>query len=88
MSRESDCREDVRLLKKYADELERSVDNVQALCGTATWTGPKSERFRGEWSGHKKQITTAVANARAAIDKALKCVEQEEQDKKKAGAGN
>ena len=37
MSRESDCREDVRLLKKYADELERSVDNVQSLCGTDTW---------------------------------------------------
>ncbi|GHA54614.1 hypothetical protein GCM10010372_63290 [Streptomyces tauricus] len=88
MSRESDCREDVRLLKKYADELERSVDNVQHLCGTDTWTGPKAERFRGEWSGHKKQITDAVANARAAIDKALKRVEQEEADKKKTGTGN
>ncbi|MEV7344066.1 hypothetical protein [Streptomyces sp. NPDC093544] len=88
MSRESDCREDVRLLKKYADELEHSVDNVQTLSGPATWTGPKSDRFRSEWSGHKKQIKDAVANARAAIDKALKRVEQEEEDKKKTGTGN
>ncbi|MGI5197346.1 hypothetical protein ACQEVY_27575 [Streptomyces sp. CA-288835] len=88
MSRESDCREDVRLLKKYADELERSVDNVQSLCGTDTWKGPKSERFRKEWSGHRKQIKDAVANARAEIDKALKRVEREEEDKKKTGTGN
>lgn len=87
MSRESDCREDVRKLKQYADELERSVDNVQNLCGTGTWKGPKSERFRSEFAGHKKQIKDAVANARAAIDKALKRVEQEEEDKKKSGAG-
>lgn len=87
MSRESDCREDVRKLKQYADELERSVDNVQNLCGTDTWKGPKSERFRTEFAGHKKQIKDALANARAAIDKALKRVEKEEEEKKKSGAG-
>jgi gas vesicle protein len=87
MSRESDCREDVRKLKQYADELERSIDSVQTLCGTDTWKGPKSERFRHEFSGHKKQIKDAVASARAAIDKALKRVEKEEEEKKKPEAG-
>ncbi|WP_369211621.1 hypothetical protein [Streptomyces flavofungini] len=87
MSRESECREDVRRLKQYADELERSLDNVQSLCGTGTWKGPKSERFRTEFSGHKKQIKDAVANARTAIDKALKRVEKEEEEKKKTGTG-
>ncbi|NED82077.1 hypothetical protein G3I76_18510, partial [Streptomyces sp. SID11233] len=62
MSREAECREDLRRLKRYADELENSVDNVQKLCGTDTWKGPKSERFRGEFSGHKKQIKDALAH--------------------------
>ncbi|ARX85581.1 hypothetical protein [Streptomyces alboflavus] len=88
MSRESDCREDVRKLKKYADELERSVDNVQTLSGTDTWKGPNSDRFRSEWATHKKQIKDAVANARAAIDQALKRVEKEETEKKKEKTGS
>ncbi|NEA44469.1 hypothetical protein [Streptomyces sp. SID11385] len=87
MSREAECREDLRRLKRYADELENSVDNVQKLCGTDTWKGPKSERFRGEFSGHKKQIKDALAHARAAMDRALKRVEQEEAEKKRSGAG-
>ncbi|MGA4840287.1 hypothetical protein [Streptomyces sp. G45] len=85
MSRESDCREDVRRLKRYADELERSVDNVQTLSGTDTWKGPKSDRFRSEFGTHKKQIKDALANARTAIDNALKRVEREEAEKKKEG---
>ncbi|WP_435193630.1 hypothetical protein [Streptomyces sp. NRRL F-5630] len=87
MSRESECREDLRRLKKYADQLENSVDNVAKLCGTDTWKGPKSERFRGEFAGHKKQIKDALAAARAAMDRALKRVEQKEAEKKKSGAG-
>jgi hypothetical protein len=88
VTRESDCREDLRRLKKYADEIERSVDNVQRLCGESTWTGPKSDRFRGEWATHKRQIKNALADARAAMAVALKRVEQEEADKKKSGSGS
>ncbi|MEN8655913.1 hypothetical protein ABCR94_36420 [Streptomyces sp. 21So2-11] len=88
MSRESDCREDVRRLKKFADEIEQTMDNVQTLCGHATWKGPKSDRFRGEWATHKKSIKDTLATARAEIDKALTRIEKEETEKKKAGTGN
>ncbi|MGW1542429.1 hypothetical protein ACWCPM_19710 [Streptomyces sp. NPDC002309] len=88
MSRETECREDFRKLKKYADEIERSCDNVQLLCGEETWKGPKSDRFRSEWVTHKKQIKNALVDARAAMASALKRVEQEEAEKKKPGNGN
>ncbi|MER6620844.1 hypothetical protein [Streptomyces sp. NPDC000931] len=88
MNREAECREDLRKLKKYADELERAVDNVQLLCGEDTWKGPKSERFRGEFAKHKKEIKKALTDARAAMASALKRVEQEEADKKKTGNGS
>lgn len=88
MSREDDCREDLRKLKKYADEIERAADNVQLLCGEDTWKGPKSNRFRSEWATHKKQIKNALTDARAAMASALKRVEQEEADKKKPGNGS
>ncbi|MEW2250114.1 hypothetical protein ACF1AY_36390 [Streptomyces sp. NPDC014776] len=88
MSREADCREDLRKLKRYADEIERAADNVQLLCGEETWKGPKSERFRSEWAAHKKQIKNALTDARAAMASALKRVEQEEADKKKTGKGS
>ncbi|MDT9690566.1 hypothetical protein Q5762_19905 [Streptomyces sp. P9(2023)] len=87
MTRESDCREDVRRLKRYAEEIENAAGNVQTLCGPDTWTGPNSDRFRGEWSIRKKQIETALANARTAIDDALKRVEKEEAEKKKPTTG-
>ncbi|MEU0061268.1 hypothetical protein [Streptomyces sp. NPDC006334] len=88
MSRETDCREDLRKLKKYADELEQAVDNVQSLCGESTWKGPKSERFRSDFDKHKKEIKNALTDARAAMAHALKRVEQEEADKKKTGSGS
>ncbi|AYL37539.1 MULTISPECIES: hypothetical protein [Streptomyces] len=88
MSRETDCREDLRKLKKYADELELAVDNVQHLCGEDTWKGPKSERFRSEFAKHKKEIKNALTDARAAMAAALKRVEQEEADKKKTASGS
>ncbi|MFB7084878.1 hypothetical protein [Streptomyces sp. NPDC056296] len=88
MTRESECREDLRKLRKYADEIDRACNNVQLLSGEATWKGPKSERFRSEWATHKKQIYNALTDARAAMAAALKRVEEEEAEKKKPGNGS
>ncbi|MFJ4437133.1 hypothetical protein [Streptomyces sp. NPDC088923] len=87
MSREGERRENLRGLKRFADELESSVDNVEKLCGTDTWKGPGSERLRGEFSSHKQRMKDAPAHARAAMDRALKRVEREEAEKKRSGAG-
>ncbi|MFE9371807.1 hypothetical protein ACFYM2_18825 [Streptomyces sp. NPDC006711] len=85
MSREEDCLADVRRIKRYADEIERTLDSVEALKGEKTWQGPAGNNFRGDWKGHNQAIRDALAAARAEADRVYKQV-QEEEGKKKAAA--
>jgi hypothetical protein len=78
MSRSADCREDVRKLKRFADEIELTLDNVETLSGEETWQGPAGDKFRGEWTTHQKSIRDALGAARAEADRMLRRVEEEE----------
>jgi hypothetical protein len=77
MSREEDCAEDVRRLKQFADEIELTLDTVDALKGTDTWSGPGGDVFRTDWDGHRDAIRSALDAARAEADRVLTRVEEE-----------
>ncbi|MFJ8308923.1 MULTISPECIES: hypothetical protein [unclassified Streptomyces] len=84
-AREDDCLADVRRIKRYADEIERTLDSVELLKGEDTWQGPAGNNFRGDWKGHNQTIRDSLTAARAEADRVYKQV-QEEEGKKKAGA--
>ncbi|MEV5377171.1 hypothetical protein AB0L26_14520 [Streptomyces nondiastaticus] len=83
--RVEDCKRDLNNLKRFADEIDRTLDVVDAACGHETWQGPAGDRFRSEWSQKKKSIHDALDAARGQYQTILKRV-QDEEDKKKAAA--
>ncbi|MFT2016930.1 hypothetical protein ACMA1D_13935 [Streptomyces sp. 796.1] len=79
--RVEECRKDLNNLKRFADEIDRTLDAVDAASGTDAWQGPAAERFRTEWSGRRKAIHGALEAARGQYDEILQRVREEEQKK-------
>ncbi|WP_431043806.1 hypothetical protein ACQUSR_19210 [Streptomyces sp. P1-3] len=78
MSKLSDCEKDIRDLKRYSDELKRTLDGVKALASDENWKGPAGDRFRTEWQGRAKEIRDALAHAKQEMERIRKKLEEEE----------
>ncbi|MFR0358977.1 hypothetical protein [Streptomyces sediminimaris] len=85
--RVDECRKDLNNLKRYANEIDKTLDAVDAASGTDTWRGPAADRFRSEWNGRRKAIHDALDAARGQYNKILQRV-QDEEYKKRSGAAN
>ncbi|AYG81197.1 hypothetical protein DWB77_03339 [Streptomyces hundungensis] len=83
--RVEECRKDLNNLKRFADEIDKTLDAVDATSGTDAWQGPAGDRFRKEWNGRRKAIHDALDAARGQYNKILQRV-QDEESKKKSGA--
>lgn len=83
--RVEECRKDLNNLKRFANEIDKTLDAVDAASGTEAWQGPAADKFRSEWNGRRKAIHDALDAARAQYHKILQRV-QDEEHKKKAGA--
>jgi uncharacterized protein YukE len=87
VNREEEARDDLRKLKRFADEIERAMDLIDPLAGTDTWKGPRSERFREEWAGRQQAVRKALADARGRMQAKVTQVEREEEEKRREKAG-
>lgn len=45
------------LLKQKSEEINSMVATLSAKLDATGWVGPDSTRFRGEWAGHRAQLT-------------------------------
>ncbi|WKX70973.1 hypothetical protein [Streptomyces sp. XD-27] len=88
MSRLSDCDNDIRNLKKYADELERTLGAVNRYAANKNWRGPAGERFRKEWAARSKEIREALQHAKDEMTRIRAKVAKEEADKEKDKGGD
>ncbi|MET7936459.1 hypothetical protein [Streptomyces sp. NPDC005322] len=77
MSKLSDCDKDIRDLKRYADELERTLDNIKKFASDKSWRGPAGERFRESWGGREKEIRRALHHAKQEMKRIRKKIEDE-----------
>ncbi|WP_037932332.1 hypothetical protein [Streptomyces sp. SPB78] len=86
MNREEEAREDLRKLKRFADEIERAMDLIDPLAGADTWKGPRSERFREDWASRQKAVRKALSDARGQMAAKVAQVEREEEEKRRGKA--
>lgn len=86
MSKLSDCEKDIRTLKRYADEVERTLDNAKNHMTEATWRGPGGDRLRKEFARRAKEIRSALQHAKEEMERVRRKLEEEENAKKKSGA--
>ncbi|MFD9073365.1 WXG100 family type VII secretion target [Streptomyces lasiicapitis] len=85
--RVEECRRDLVNLKRFADEIDRTLDAVDAASGHEAWKGPAADHFREEWKRKRTKLHDALDAARGQHRKILQRV-QEEEDKKKQGQHN
>ncbi|WP_413799861.1 hypothetical protein [Streptomyces iranensis] len=84
MSKLSDCDKDIRDLKRYADEIERTLDNVKKCASGKSWRGPAGERFREAWGGREREIRRALHHAKEEMKRIRKKLEDEDGKKAKS----
>ncbi|GHE12137.1 hypothetical protein [Streptomyces alanosinicus] len=83
--RVEECRKDLNNMKRFANEIDKVLDAVDAASGTDTWQGPAADSFRSEWNGRRKAIHDALDAARGQYNTILQRV-QDEENKKKTGS--
>jgi uncharacterized protein YukE len=69
----------MRLLAQAADDIERTLQAVDATCDSRIWAGPAGDRFRGEWASHRTAIRAALDDVRAQTQTLVERVKREEQ---------
>jgi hypothetical protein len=84
--RVEECRKDLNNLKRFANEIDKTLDAVDAASGTEAWQGPAADKFRSEWRGRRKAIHDALDAARGQYNKILQRVQDEEHKKKTSAA--
>ncbi|APY86971.1 hypothetical protein DCW30_30025 [Streptomyces alfalfae] len=80
--RVEECRRDLANLKRFADEIDRTLDAVDATSGHNVWKGPAADNFREEWGRKRKKLHDTLEAARGQRAKILRRVQEEEEKKK------
>ncbi|MFI7230591.1 hypothetical protein ACIBO5_45915 [Nonomuraea angiospora] len=69
----------MRILAQAADDIERTLQAVDATCDSSIWAGPAGDRFRDEWAMHRSAIRVALDDVRAQAQTISARVKQEEE---------
>ncbi|WP_157249244.1 hypothetical protein [Nonomuraea typhae] len=69
----------MRVIAQAADDIERTLEAVDATCESSIWAGPAGDRFRGEWAMHRAAIRTALDDVRAQNETITARVKREAQ---------
>lgn len=85
MSKLADCEKDIRALKRYADEVERTLDSAKLSMSQSTWRGPGGDKLRKEFSQRDKEIRASLHQAKLEMERIRRKLEEEEGAKKKEG---
>lgn len=83
MSKLSDCEQDIKSLRRYADEVERTLVNVKAQASGNSWRGPGGDKLRKEFDQRAKEIRASLQHAKDEMARIRKKLEAEEAAKKK-----
>lgn len=75
----SECQAEMRLIEQAADDIERTLEAVNATSGESVWAGPAGDRFRNDWALHRSAIRAALDDVRAQIQAIATRVRREEQ---------
>ncbi|MFF4624983.1 hypothetical protein [Nonomuraea jabiensis] len=75
----SEWHADMRVIAQAADDIERTLEAVDATCGNSIWAGPAGDRFRVEWAMHRSAIPAALDEVRAQTQTITARVERDEQ---------
>ncbi|QKW50422.1 hypothetical protein [Streptomyces buecherae] len=82
MSELSDCERDLKNLRRYADEVERTLVNVKAQATEKTWRGPGGDKLRKDFEQRSKEIRASLRRAKEEMERIRKKLETEEAQKK------
>lgn len=75
----SEYQADMRLIGQAADDIERTIEAVNATSSESVWAGPAGDRFRTDWTLHRLAIRAALDDVRAQIQEVAARVRREEQ---------
>ncbi|MFC4008441.1 hypothetical protein ACFOY2_14520 [Nonomuraea purpurea] len=75
----SECQADMRVIAQAADDIERTLQAVDATCNSSIWAGPAGDRFRDEWAMHRSAIRAALDDVRAQMQTITAEVKREEE---------
>lgn len=78
----SEWQADMRVIAQAADDIERTLQAVDATSDTTIWAGPAGDRFRAEWAQHRTAIRTALDDVRAQTQAITERVKREAEQHK------
>lgn len=76
--RSTEWQADMRTIAQAADDIERTLEAVDAACDPGIWAGPAGDRFREEWARHRTAIRTALNDVRDQTQTITARVRQEQ----------
>ncbi|MFG2078147.1 hypothetical protein [Nonomuraea maritima] len=72
----------MRVIAQAADDIERTLQAIDATSDTTIWAGPAGDRFRAEWAQHHAAIRAALDDVRAQTQTITEKVKREEEQQK------
>ena len=75
----SECQADMRIIAQAADDIERTLEAVDATSNSSIWAGPAGDRFRDDWALHRTAIRAALDDVRAQTQAITTKARREEQ---------
>jgi len=69
----------MRIIAQAADDIERTLEAVDATSNSSIWAGPAGDRFRDDWALHRTAIRAALDDVRAQTQAITTKARREEQ---------